>query len=239
MKVFLTSSPTGSLDGLRKVDGLDAANAFVTNLRKYWKKEARVLMITASPEAYEENDKMVAFFKNAVKLSGFTWSVFDLWDDRTRDFSGEVLLSYDVIFLGGGHVPTQNAFFHKINLREKIAAFQGIVIGISAGTMNSADIVYAQPELEGESIDPSYQRFLTGLNLTKTQILPHYQTVKDYLLDGKRLYEDITFADSYDHSFLVLPDGSYFMNIDGEESVMGEAYILQDGILYQISSGDN
>ena len=41
--------------------------------------------------------------------------------------------------------------------------------------MNSADIVYSQPEEEGEAVDPAYQRFLTGLNLTKTNLLPHYQ----------------------------------------------------------------
>ena len=38
--------------------------------------------------------------------------------------------------------------------------------------MNCAQIVYAQPELEGEAIDPKYERFLEGLNLTKFQILP-------------------------------------------------------------------
>ena len=71
-----------------------------------------------------------------------------------------MLCAYDVIFLGGGHVPTQNAFFHRIGLREKIRNFDGIVIGISAGSMNSADVVYAQPELPGEAADESYQRFL-------------------------------------------------------------------------------
>ena len=39
MILFLTSSPTGPLDGSRPVDGLDKMNHFVDNLRKYWKKE--------------------------------------------------------------------------------------------------------------------------------------------------------------------------------------------------------
>lgn len=191
-------------------------------------------MITASPEGYPENDEMTSFFAGAVEKSGLSISCFDLWDARTTDFSEEVLHSYDVIFLGGGHVPTQNTFFCQIGLREKIQDFNGIIIGISAGTMNSADVVYAQPELPGESEDPEYQRYLRGLDLTKTMILPHYQMVKDSMLDGKRLYEDITYPDSMGKEFLVLPDGSYLMSIDGKETVCGEAWLLKNGTLRAI-----
>lgn len=229
MILFLTSSPTGPLDGSRKVEGLDKMNDFVENLKKYWKPDARNLMITATPDCYEQNDEMITFFGNAVKKDGFTWSAFDLWDRRTKDISKEKLHSYDVIWLGGGHVPTQNQYLKELDLREKIKGFEGIIIGISAGTMNSADVVYAQPEHPGESVDPEYRRFIEGLGLTKTMILPHYQMVKDYYLDGKRLYEDITYSDSYGHKFLVLPDGSYLMSVDGEESIWGEAYIITDG----------
>ena len=65
-------------------------------------------------------------------------------------------------------------------------------------------------------------------------MLPHYQMVKDWLLDGKRLYEDITYADSMGRKFLVLPDGSYVVINDGRTVVWGEAYCLADGVLRQI-----
>lgn len=234
MVVFLTSSPTGPLDGSRKVDGLDKMNEFVENLRKYWKPNAKNLMITATPEAYDQNDEMICFFENAVKKDGFTCQPFEVWDARTEDFSREKLHSYDVIWLGGGHVPTQNKFFEEISLREKIQGFHGIIIGISAGTMNAADIVYVQPEHEGEALDPGFKRFIKGLGLTKTQILPHYQMVKDWYLDGMRLYEDITYSDSFGKKFLVLEDGSYLMIRNGEETVWGNAYEIADGKIYQI-----
>lgn len=238
MLVFLTSSPTGPLDGSRKVDGLDKKNRFVDNLRKYWKPGAKNLMITATPDAYEQNDEMISFFENAVKKDGFTCQPFEVWDSRTTDFSKEKLHSYDVIWLGGGHVPTQNKFFEEIGLREKIRDFQGIVIGISAGTMNAADVVYAQPEHEGEALDLNFQRFIKGLGLTKTQILPHYQMVKDWYLDGMRLYEEITYGDSYGKKFLVLEDGSYLMIRNGEEIVWGNAYEISDGQIRKISEDE-
>ena len=238
MLVFLTSSPTGPLDGSRKVEGLDKKNHFVDNLRKYWKKDAKNLMITATPDCYEQNDEMISFFENAVKRDGFTCAPFEVWDYRTEDFSREKLHSYDVIWLGGGHVPTQNKFFQGIGLREKMEGFSGIVIGISAGTMNAADIVYVQPEHEGEAVDPSFERFISGLNLTKTQILPHYQMVKDWYLDGMRLYEDITYGDSYGKNFLVLEDGSYLMIRNGKESVWGNAYEISDGQIRKIKEDE-
>jgi len=238
MVVFLTSSPTGPLDGSRKVVGLDKKNHFVDNLRKFWKPGARNLMITATPDSYEQNDEMISFFEQAVKTDGFSCQPFEVWDLRTEDFSKEKLHSYDVIWLGGGHVPTQNRFFKEIGLREKMEGFRGIVIGISAGTMNAADIVYVQPEHEGEAVDPVFQRFIQGLNLTKTQILPHYQMVKDWYLDGMRLYDDITYGDSHGHQFLVLEDGSYLMIQNGRESVWGNAYEISDGQIRKIKEDE-
>lgn len=239
MIVFLTSSPTGPLDGARKVDdGLDKKNKFVENLKKYWKEASRCLVISAFPDDADANDEMRQFFEGAIRKEGLTSTAMDVWDDRTRDFSAEVLCSYDVIWLGGGHVPTEHAFFERIGLREKLRAFDGIVIGISAGTMNSAKLVYAQPELPGEAKDPGYVRFFEGLDLTRTNILPHYQMVRDSVLDGMRLYEDITYADSEGKEFLVLPDGSYLLIKDGVETVYGEAYVIADGMLVQICEDD-
>ena len=234
MIVFLTSSPTGSLDDSHKVDGLDEMNHFVDNLKKYWKECAKCLIITASPDEYEANDEMTAFFADTMEKSGLLWSEFLLWDGRDEVMSKEELHTFDVIILGGGHVPTQNQFFHEIGLREKLQGFDGIVIGISAGTMNSADVVYAQPEMPGESVDPDYVKYFEGLGLTQIQILPHYQMVKDYELDGRRLYEDITFGDSYGNNFLVLPDGSYLLSVNGEETIWGEAWRLSDGVMYKV-----
>lgn len=235
MILFLTSSPTGPLDGSRKVDGLDDMNRFPENLKKYWRDNSRCLMITAFPDNDAANDEMQQFFGNTIKNAGLSVAVFDLWDGRTKVYTKEALHSYDVILLGGGHVPTQHGFFERIGLREKVEGFGGIVIGISAGTMNSADVVYAQPEEAGEAIDPEFVKHFPGLNLTKTNILPHYQMVKDYWLDGMRLFEEITYGDSYGHRFLALTDGSYLLQVDGKESVWGEAYVISDGKLEQIS----
>ena len=230
MILFLTSSPTGPLDGSRPVEGLDQMNGFREAVARRWPDKTRCLMITAFPEDDAANDEMRGFFERALRLSGLDVFSFDLWDRRTPVLSREEVRRYQVILLGGGHVPTQNAFFRRIGLREKIQGFPGIVIGISAGSMNAADVVYAQPEEPGESVDPAYQRFLPGLGLSKAQILPHYQMVKDRMLDGRRLFEDITYPDSWGRSFLALCDGSYLLCEEGRETVFGEAYRIENGV---------
>lgn len=238
MTVILTSSPTGPLDKSRIVDGLDTKNGFIETLRKRWKADAKCLLIAASPAEPQCSDGMRDHLRGALEQSGLTVSAFDVWDDRTQDFSQAVLCTYDVIVLGGGHVPTQNAFFRRIELREKLLAFSGIVIGISAGSMNSADVVYAQPELPGESIDPAYQRFIPGLGLTRVNILPHYQMIRDTELDGKRVFEDITYPDSVGREFIALPDGGYLLSEQGSETLFGEAYRIADGKIEQICRED-
>lgn len=234
MILFLTSSPTGPLDKSRPVEGFDRKNRLVENLKARWPERARCLLISAAPAEAAFADGMRDHMRQAMAVSGLSVECFDVWDDRTEDFSPEALNSYNVVFLGGGHVPTQNAFFQRIGLRKSMAWFRGLVIGISAGTMNCADVVYAQPELEGESVDPAYQRFLPGLGLTKINVLPHYQMVKDSVLDGQRVFEDITYPDSVGREFIALVDGSYIISCGGIELIYGEAYRIADGAIQKI-----
>lgn len=251
MIIFLTSSPTGDLDGRYTCSGFDSRNGFADQLKKVWRDSARVLMITAFPYNDVANDEMKRFFHDAVLKTGLDCQQFDLWDGQILAeeslYAKEKLQSYDVVILGGGHVPTQQQFFEQLHLREHIQGFDGIVIGISAGTMNCADLVYAQPEEAGEAVNPDYQRFIPGLGITNSNILPHYQLTRNAMVDGLRVFEDITFPDSMGREFLALPDGSYVVDWYGmtrlpdgslmearEAEIYGEAYQIKDGAIRRL-----
>ena len=225
--LFLTSS-TGEItyeNGIITVKGFFTKNDFVKNLKNNWKDKSKILYITADPNSEETNNSIIESFKNSFYISNLSYNTIDLCDGYKNN---QNLEEYDVIILGGGHVPTQNKFFKEINLAGRIKKFEGLIIGISAGTMNSAEVVYAQPELEGEAIDPKYERFLKGLNLTKFQVLPHYYSLKDEKLDGFRIIEDISFGDSVGRCFYVLPDGSYIYQTKNECYLYGEGFIIKD-----------
>lgn len=240
MILYLTSSPTGSYRSSRKdFEGLDPSNGMVEELRKDWKENMNVLLISAFPDNYELNDEMCRSMRDEFIKTGLSVNRFEVCDMRNECTILKEIEAFGFVILGGGHVPTENAFFAKIGLKTLLSNFNGIVMGISAGSMNCAEEVYAQPELEGESEDPAYRRFIQGLALTKCSVIPHYQAIKDDVLDGKNVITDIALPDSHGRKFIVLVDGSYILKRgSAPEELHGEGYLIQDGMMTQICDRD-
>ena len=235
MNIILTSSLGGSC----KINGKWIPSIILTNnglldkLKELWVEDSKVMIICASPNDYERNDSVCACLREAFPMSGLSISYIEICDDRNEQLI-EQLSEMDVVLLAGGHVPTQNIFMKKIGLKEKLIGFNGLLIAWSAGSMNCASNVYAAPELEGEAIDTNFNRWISGLGLTETNIFPHYQSLKDDYLDGLRVMEDITYADSCTHEILAMNDGSYITIENGTEILYGEAYRIKDGNLEMI-----
>lgn len=229
MKAILTSSLGGYRyeEGRRVADRLIERNGLVDRLRSIWPDKARVLILRADPTDYGKNDGLRNCLGEALPMSGLPLSVMEICDDRNPE-AAEKLAQWDVLILSGGHVPTQNRFFQELRLRERLAECSGILVAMSAGSMNCAETVYAGPELEGEAIAPNFQRWLPGLGITKVNIFPHFQSLREEKLDGLRLIEDITFDDSVGHPLLALNDGSYVFVDGGETTVYGAAYEILD-----------
>ena len=229
MTYFLTSNPC-----LPDFPALNPANGFVDELQKALPKTCRALFISSDPDDDANLRRFAEGMERGFAEIGIRFAELSLLFRETQDECGYLLTHSDVVFLCGGHVPTQNRFFQDIDLREELRSWDGVLVGVSAGSMNAAGVVYAQPEEPGEAVDPGYRRFLPGLGLTKTMLLPHYQMVRDKVLDGLRLYEDITYADSVGRWFYVLVDGSYLLGKNGGEELRGEAYLIENGALTQI-----
>ena len=235
MKAMLTSSLGGAfkVNGIRVPDVLIQKNGLLDRLKSIWIQDARVLIVCANPDNHEKNDGIYACLKESLPMSGLSVSYLAQCDDRNPDII-ENLPDMDVLILAGGHVPTQNKFMKQLRLKERLLEFKGILVAWSAGSMNCAEMVYAGPELEGEALDPLYERWIPGLGITNINIYPHFQKLRDEYLDGMRLIEDITFEDSVGHEIIALNDGSYIM-IENEQTILyGEAYRIQDRQLTQL-----
>ena len=227
---FLTSSPFGPDSPY-----FNPQNGFVDRLRKAVPGNLRGLFVCSSPDRPELTDRFAGDTRYALESMGCAFSAFDVLDRRRAEETAALTAKAGLIVLAGGHVPTQNAFFREIRLKQALKRFHGVLIGISAGTMNSADPVYAQPEEEGEAASREYRRFLPGLGITKTMLLPHYQMVKDDVLDGMKLFDEITLPDSVGRRFYAIPDGSYLLGRDGRETLYGEAWLIENGKMRQVS----
>ena len=234
MTLFITSSPYVA-NAPRAI--LSPANAFIDNIRQALPENPRVLFVCADPEDHQGVCRFAAETTAAFAEAGIAFSCYHVLDGRNSRSTQALLNRSDFVILSGGHVPTQNAFFQKIHLPQLLQDFDGTVMGISAGSMNCAEWVYVQPEEPGES-SPDFPRFAPGLGLTEVNILPHYQQVKDNILDGLRLFEDITYPDSQDNCFFALPDNSYIYQDSEHLLLFGEGYCLCDGVMEQISEND-
>lgn len=212
---------------------LEDDNGLLSLLDERWSGPARCLWIASNPEDYEETDFFAGLTKEALELSELAVACMDVCDYRQVEMV-DYLEAYDVIFLSGGHVPTENAFFEQIQLKERLEEYEGIVIGISAGTMNSAEVVYAPPEEEGEAVDPDYELYLDGLGLTQLNIVPHFQKVCGESLDGLQILEEILLPDSFTRPFLALPDGSFVLEEDGMTVLFGPGYWVENGEMEQL-----
>ena len=231
MVVFITASPF--IDGAERAL-LNPENQFLDRMYAVLPPNPRVLFVPSNPDDHTGTCRFGADVFCAFAEVGITFSKYTVLDGTNAASAKKLVHSSDLIIFAGGHVPTQNAFLNAIHMRELLRDYHGVALGISAGSMNMADTVYVQPEEPGES-SPDFVRFAPGMALTKYQILPHYQKVRDNTLDGRRLYEDITFADSMGHSFIVLPDGSYIYQDHEETTLLGKAYRLKNGILEQLT----
>lgn len=231
MHVFLTSSPCDDNvpSGVELPCIFFEKNRFVENLSERMKPGARLVVVAGDPDNHPLNDEMADTFAKCFEYHGMALSSVELLDARTEEDVVRMISESDAVLLGGGHVPSQNRFLDRVGMRALLWNYPGVVIGISAGAMNCASTVYAQPEMPGESVDPNYRRFVPGLRLTDVMILPHYQKVWNMVLDGRRLYEDITYPDSSGREFIAIPDGSYVLVENGRAVLYGEGRRIADG----------
>lgn len=203
-------------------------NGILDILKANTKKFDNFLFIASDETNYTATDMYANVTFDSFNLT-LPFENYYILDGRTKHNAQKLITNADFIFLCGGHLPTQNKFFNDINLKKLLQNTNALIVGGSAGSMNCAEVVYCPPELEGESLDLNFKRFLPGLGFTKTNILPHYDFFVDFNLDGKRYIEDIIVHDSYKIDIICLVDGSYIIIKDNSETIVGESYLLKNG----------
>lgn len=223
--------------GIRHAQNFGNANGIFDLLKSQISRFKNLLYIASD----EENTSMTDEYAYVSFLSfekTMPFENYDILDIRSEDKAKELIQNADLIYLAGGHVPTQNKFFQKIKLKQLLKKSSAPIIGCSAGSMNSEKSVWCPPELEGESLDPEFQKYYEGLGYTDLKILPHYDTFGDTTLDGKHYINEIVMPDTFVHDVLALNDDSFVVIEGNNTTVFGNAYILRDGKEIKICKTD-
>ncbi|MDE7254376.1 MAG: EAL domain-containing protein [Acetatifactor sp.] len=256
MVTFLTSSFVEYQPKKYVPKPLDASNGFADNLKRYWPDHAHFLVFACDPADAKMADHVTEEMRDAFSLAGFFIEEIRCFDDRAiedyretsgcpaedadRDALKSALQWADVFYLSGGHGPTENAFMKRCGLRELLQdqeIFDGIFIGLSAGSVNAAEEVYMPPELPGEAVDPDFVKFTDGLGLTGINIMPHILYEKTVTLDGRKLVDEIIAEDSHGREIYLIPDGAYFIIRNGITEFFGEGEIMENGKTRPLHAG--
>ena len=238
MVLYLTGSfiPYQELGSYEKKEPEDPYG-FFEDLRGEWPVSANLLYIPCDPAAEEENDHQKRRLLDAFEFKGLPVGEVKVLGEMSGTDLADIIAWSNVIYLAGGHAPTQLAFMKRIGLKEALVDYQGIIIGLSAGSMNAAYNVYLMPELKGEAADPNFVRFSDGLDLTNIEIIPHAETMKKMVIDGKKVIDDIVIPDSFGGRFYLITDGSFFKVKNGRTRFKGTGEVIEDGVVSPLKEG--
>ena len=228
-KVFLTSDTRCSekIDGVRYSRPIDNKNHIIEQIKKYLNKQEKFIMIASSPDDYEKNDSYFKLTFESFNKSGFDFKNGKIIDNRFKGNIKEEILNSDIVFLCGGHTPTEMKYFEEINLREILKEYEGIIIGQSAGSLNLADMVVCAPEYE-EEIGTNY--VWKGLGQTNVNIEPHFN-----LEDNDILRKELLKL-SLEYPIYAICDGTHIFDNGEVATIYGDAYYISGGNVEKICS---
>ncbi len=228
MRLFLASN----IGGIKKENGKKVPvsffenNNFLKNMKESINDYNKFVIIASDADNYEQNDYYLKLDMDVLAMSGINFKENVVLDNRNKDDIVNVLKNSSLIFLSGGDTLKQNIFFNEINLKEYIKNIDACIVGISAGAINSAKIVFNSPEEEKDLTNPS---ILEGLGLTTINVEPHFDCDKI-----SKIQMDAILKESNNRVIYGLPDKSYIFN----NKVYGKCYRVYKENIELISNDD-
>ena len=207
----------------------DNSNHFVDRLKEAVPTIKNLAFVASDPDGFEKTQLNASLMVESLNLDGFGVENLTVIDHRFEGDIARAIMEADVVFLAGGNVPTQNKYFKEINLKSIIEKYDGVVIGMSAGSMNCSKKVYAQPEEDEEFDDKGFQRIIDGLGLVDFAVMPHMNTA-DYVDElGHPTVWEMCIEDSYFIPHYGICDYGFIEVKDGKAEAYGKTYFINNG----------
>lgn len=189
--------------------------------REYLKKDIKnndtIVFIATTFDDYEKNDlyynNLIKHFKNI----DITFNKAYLIDNRVdKDLAKDYILKSNIIFLMGGDTKKQIDSVKEYDLFEILKSKEGIIFGVSAGSMNQSSRVVYKNDYNNYVIE-DYE----GLGYIDINIYPHLDFNNiDYL---KEVFEVSNYTKT-----VALPNDSFIRIENNNIDFVGEYYIIQN-----------
>ena len=198
--------------------------ALAAVLRERMPKAARFAFVASEFEMlHEKTDKYFHRFLEMFTACGITFAETYVVDGRMTPAETQAAVrNADVVWLSGGDTPVQYAYFEKYGLVDVLRAQDGVVIGMSAGTINMAKTAVCTKTC-GHAVPQTYP----ALGLVPFSVEPHFdkETVADELLQISR-----------EREFFGLCDEAVIVFADGKTEFIGDVFRLADGAAACVSA---
>lgn len=189
--------------------------------REYLKKDIKnndtIVFIATTFDDYEKNDlyynNLIKHFKNI----DITFNKAYLIDNRVaKDLAKDYILKSNIIFLMGGDTKKQIDSVKEYDLFEILKSKEGIILGVSAGSMNQSSRVVYKNDYNNYVIE-DYE----GLGYIDINIYPHLDFNNiDYL---KEVFEVSNYTKT-----VPLPNDSFIRIENNNIDFVGEYYTIQN-----------
>ncbi|WP_455717949.1 Type 1 glutamine amidotransferase-like domain-containing protein [Anaerosporobacter sp.] len=172
---------------------------------------------------HEITDKYFEFFLNMFKEKGIHFEKAYVVDGRmTKEEAKKAVAEADVIWLSGGDTPTEFNYILKYGLDKIIKDHNGVVIGMSAGSINLAETAICTVSCEHNK-----QEIYSGLGCVNISVKPHFDITKVSA-------EVLELAKKY--IIYGLCDDSIIVCTDEKIEFYGEVYKIYKGCIEQCGS---
>lgn len=216
----------------------DNSNHFIDRLKEAVPTIKKFAFVASDPDGYEKTRLNASLMVESLNLDGFGVENLAVIDHAFEGDIERTILEADVVFLAGGNVPTQNKYFKEINLKSIIEKYDGVVIGMSAGSMNCSTKVYAQPEEDDEFDDADFQRIIDGLGLVNFAVMPHINTADERDELGHPTVMEMCIEDSHIISHYGISDYGFIEVKDGKATAYGKTLFFKDGQIEVVCEDD-
>ena len=229
---------TSDFSNYEKINGekitrpISNENGIVDQLKESLKKRNKVVFISSDINSTPESVLSYAkIFFDSMKMAGIVFNEYLIIEGTNYDKASEYIEGADLVFLCGGDTYNQYKLFSKMNLKQILSSYSGIIMGQSAGALNMAVDVFNSPEEKEESEPVFYE----GLGLTTINIEPHFK-YDDTNFDDKEKYQrEAIIKESYNRPIYGQCNGSHiFINEDDVATIYGETYLIMNGKIEKI-----
>ena len=220
------------VNGEKIIHPISNENGIVDQLRESLKDKNKVVFISSDISSTPESVSPYAkIFFDSMKMVNIIFNEYLIIEGTNYEKASEYIGGADLVFLCGGDTYNQHKLFLKMNLKQILCHFSGVVIGQSAGALNMAVNVFNSPE-EKEESEPI---FYEGLGLTDINIEPHFKLDDASFNDKERYQRDVIIKESYNRVIYGQCDGSHiFINENNMATIYGRTYLISNGKIEKI-----